>query len=171
MSISLQVVVRTLIAWRGAAVRVAAMFAFAALPPTSLAQYQRWYDLSGQAEKLNEQGNYAAALPIEQQALQVALSTWGPDERHVALSSNFLGILELNLEKFTDAETHLKQALAIDTKNEGPQGKDTATWVSCTNSKEIIRPLSRRHSKPSIFTRTYWERTTTTSQQTQTTSP
>ena len=57
------------------------------------AQFQRWYDLSEQAEKLNEQGNYAAALPLEQQALQVAQATWGPNDSHVALSANFLGIL------------------------------------------------------------------------------
>jgi tetratricopeptide (TPR) repeat protein len=91
------------------------------------AQYQRWYDLSEQAEKLSEQGNFGAAVPIEQQALQVALATWGPNERHVALSSNFLGVMEMYLEKFSDAETHLNQALAIDTRNEGAQGKDTAT--------------------------------------------
>jgi CHAT domain-containing protein/tetratricopeptide (TPR) repeat protein len=91
------------------------------------AQFQRWYDLSEQAEKLNEQGNYAAALPVEQQALQVAQATWGPNDSHVALSSNFLGILEMDLEKFSDAETHLNQALAIDTKNEGAEGKSAAT--------------------------------------------
>jgi len=100
-----------------------------AVPPAH-AQFQRWYDLSEQAEKLNEQGNYAAALPIEQQALQSALATWGPNDRHVALSANFLGILEMSLEKFSDAEAHLNQALALDTKNEGPQGKDTATDLS-----------------------------------------
>jgi CHAT domain-containing protein/tetratricopeptide (TPR) repeat protein len=107
--------------------RVGAVCVLLAVLVPARAQYQRWYDLSEQAEKLNEQGNYAAALPIEQQALQVAQSTWGPTERHVALSANFLGVLEMYLEKFSDAESHLNQALAIDTKNEGADGKDTAT--------------------------------------------
>jgi CHAT domain-containing protein/tetratricopeptide (TPR) repeat protein len=101
------------------------------------AQPQRWYDLSEQAEKLNEQGNYAAALPIEQQALQTAQATWGPNDHHVALSSGFLGILEMDLEKFSDAETHLNLALAIDTKVEGAEGKDTATDLS--NLGELYR--------------------------------
>ncbi|MGB0080129.1 MAG: CHAT domain-containing tetratricopeptide repeat protein [Terracidiphilus sp.] len=94
------------------------------------AQFQRWYDLSEQAQKLNEQGNYAAALPLEQQALQVAQATWGPNDHHVALSANFLGILEVDLEKFSDAETHLNLAVAIETKVEGAEGKDTATDLS-----------------------------------------
>lgn len=114
-------------AHRSKAVCAGAVCLLAATVGQAHAQYQRWYDLSEQAEKLNEQGNYAAALPIEQQALQVAQSTWGPNDRHVALSSNFLGILEQDLEKFADAETHLNQALTLDTKNEGAEGKDTAT--------------------------------------------
>lgn len=116
---------------RSALVRVGVVCAFAtALEPAAHGQFQRWYDLSEQAEKLNEQGNYAAALPIEQQALQVAVATWGPNDHHVALSSNFLGILEMNLEKFSDAETNLNRALAIDMKTEGAEGKDTATDLS-----------------------------------------
>lgn len=128
MTISSLRMVCALIARQSAHVRVGgACVLICAAVLEAHGQYDRWYQLSEQAEKLNGQGNYVAALPIEQQALQVAEATWGPNERHVALSANFLGILELNLEKFSDAETHLNQALAIDTKNEGADGKDTAT--------------------------------------------
>jgi CHAT domain-containing protein/Tfp pilus assembly protein PilF len=90
------------------------------------AQFQRWYDLSEQAVQLKNQGNNAAALPIEQQAEQVAEATWGANDQHVALSLNVMGILEMDLEKYADAETHLKRSIGIFTNLEGSQGKDLA---------------------------------------------
>jgi CHAT domain-containing protein len=90
------------------------------------AQFQRWYDLSEQAVQLKNQGNDAAALPIEQQAEQVAEATWGANDQHVALSLNVMGLLEMHLEKYSDAETNLKRAVEIFTKIEGAQSKDAA---------------------------------------------
>ncbi len=91
------------------------------------AQFQRWYDLSEQAQQLKNQGNDAAALPVEQQAEKVAEATWGPEDQHAALSLNVLGVLNMDLEKFRDAETNLNRALAVFTKLEGAQGKNVAT--------------------------------------------
>jgi CHAT domain-containing protein len=104
-------------------VAIAALLA--ALTPAH-AQFQRWYDLSEQAVQLKGQGNNAAALPIEQQAEQVAEATWGANDQHVALSLNVMGILEMDLEKYSDAETNLKRALDILTKAEGAESKDVA---------------------------------------------
>ncbi len=110
--------------------RAGAVCALVAITLAAYAQFQRWYDLSEQAEKLHEAGNDAAALPLEQQAEQVAEATWGPNDRHVALSSNMLGILDMDLEKFSDAEMNLNRALAIDTKAGGAESKDLATDLS-----------------------------------------
>ena len=90
------------------------------------AQLQRWYDLSEQGQKLRSQGNYAAALPLEQQAEQVAEATWGPNDAHVGLSLNAMGLFEIHLQKFNDAETNLKRALEIFTKVEGLQSVNTS---------------------------------------------
>jgi len=106
--------------------RVGAVCALAAAVAPARAQFQRWYDLSEQAVQLKNQGNNAAALPIEQQAEQVAEATWGANDQHVALSLNVMGILEMDLEKYADAETHLKRSLNIFTNIEGAQGKDVA---------------------------------------------
>ena len=115
--------------WKSARFPAAAVFAMA-MTLAAQAQPDRWYQLSEQAEKLQEQGNDGAALPLEQQAEQVAEATWGPNDRHVALSSNMLGVLEMDLEKFSDAETNLQRALAIDTKAGAAESKDAATDLS-----------------------------------------
>ena len=96
------------------------------LAPAAHGQFQRWYDLSEQAVQLKNQGNDAAALPVEQQAEKVAEATWGPNDQHVALSLNVMGLLEMHLEKYSDAETNLKRAADIFTRIEGAQGKDVA---------------------------------------------
>ena len=109
----------------------AALFSalFLAQAQPAHAQFDRWYQLSEQAVQLKNQGNDAAALPLEQQAAQVAESTWGPNDQHVALSLNLVGLLEMHLEKYSDAETHLKRAVDIFTRLEGAQGKDVAATL------------------------------------------
>jgi len=107
--------------------RIGACCALVSLALLAHAQFQRWYDLSERAVQLKSQGNNAAALPLEQQALQVALATWGPNDQHVALSLNAIGVLSTDLEKFSDADTDLNRALAVFTRLEGAQGKNVAT--------------------------------------------
>jgi len=109
--------------------------------PAAYAQFNRWYQLSEQAVQIENQGNDAAALPVEQQAEQVAEATWGPQDAHVGLSLNVMGILETDLEKFSDAETHLKRAEAIFTSIEGAQGKDVATVMN--NLGVLYQTLAR----------------------------
>ena len=89
-------------------------------------QATRWAALRQQAVQLENQGNAAAALPLEQQAAQVAQATWGPQDLHLAVTLNALGIVDQHLEKFSDAETNLKQALAIFTNVEGAESKNAA---------------------------------------------
>lgn len=89
------------------------------------AQFNRWYQLSEQAVQLKSRGKEAEALPIEQQAEKVAEATWGQNDQHVGLSLNVIGILEMDLEKFSDAEANLRRALAILSKLD-VGSKDTA---------------------------------------------
>jgi CHAT domain-containing protein/Tfp pilus assembly protein PilF len=112
-------------------VRLGALSALAAFAPLpAIAQEARWYQLSEQVVQLKNQGKEAEALPVEQQAAQVAESTWGPEDAHLGLSLNVLGILEMDLEKFTDAETNLKRALEIMTRTKGAESSDTASVLN-----------------------------------------
>ncbi len=89
-------------------------------------QAARWAQLRQQAVQLEGQGNYAAALPLEQQAVLAAQAAWGPQDLHLAVTLNALAIAYQNLEKFTDAEANFKQALAIFTKAQGEESSDGA---------------------------------------------
>jgi CHAT domain-containing protein len=111
--------------------RAGILFALATLASIpAAAQESRWYQLSEQAVQLKSQGKLAEALPFEQQAAQVAESTWGPEDVHLGLSLNVLGILEMDLEKFTDAETHLKRALEIMTRTKGAESSDVGSVLN-----------------------------------------
>jgi len=90
------------------------------------AQEARWDQLSNQIVQLINQDKAQAALPLAQQALQVAQATWGPNDKHVGVTLGVLANLDLELEKFSDAETSLKRAIAIYTRLEGPDGGSVA---------------------------------------------
>ncbi len=106
------------------------------------AQFQRWYDLSEQAVQLQNQGNDSASLlRWRQQAEKVAEATWGPNDAHVGLSLNVMGILLMHLEKFSDSEANLKRALDIFTKAEGLQSKNTASVLD--NLGVLYQTLAR----------------------------
>ena len=94
------------------------------------AQPDRWVQLRQQALQFENQGNDAAALPLEQQAEQIAEATWGLEDMHTGVTLNALGIVDDHLEKLSDAETNLKRALAIFTKVEGAESKDAGSALS-----------------------------------------
>ncbi len=106
-------------------VRAGALCALVAGIAPAPGQESRWDQLGTQELQLMDQGNYTAALALAQQQERVAEATWGPDDAHLAATEGLLGTLNLALEKYSDAETNLKRALAIDTKLEGPEGKET----------------------------------------------
>jgi CHAT domain-containing protein len=91
------------------------------------AQESRWYQLSEQVVQLQEQGKTADAIPIAQQAVNAAQSTYGPSDQHLGLSLNVLGVLLTDQEKFAEAEATLERALPIMTKASGAMSRDAAT--------------------------------------------
>jgi CHAT domain-containing protein len=121
------------------ALAVLACAVIAVLPART--QEARWAQLRQQALEFEGQGNYAAGLPLEQQAAQVAETTWGSQDLHLAVTLNALGIDDQNVEKYNDAETNLKRALAIFTNLEGAQGKDVATALN--NLGTLYQDLAR----------------------------
>jgi CHAT domain-containing protein len=88
------------------------------------AQEARWALLSQQAEQLRKQGQINQAIPIAQQAFQVAAATFGPNDRRVGLSLDSLGLLYKSLDEFADADSCFRRSLAILKAADGPQSKD-----------------------------------------------
>jgi CHAT domain-containing protein len=89
-------------------------------------QEARWSQLEQQAKQLVTQGNDGAALPVAQQAAQVAQATWGAQDPHLGLSLDTLGNIEFDLGNYSDAERALRVALAIDLKALGATNIETA---------------------------------------------
>ena len=86
---------------------------FASVFLSARAQQSRWYQMSEQVVQMDQQGKGAEAIPLAQQTVSVAESTFGPNDVHVGLSLNRLGLLLQHQEKFTDAETAFRRALNI----------------------------------------------------------
>ena len=120
----------TAMAW--ALARFGGVLAVAALvvPAQVRAQEARWDQLSSQVVQMMNEDKAQAALPLAQQAESVAQATWGPNDVHLAVTESVLANINLELEKFSDAETNLKRAIAIYTKLEGPAGQHTLNELS-----------------------------------------
>jgi CHAT domain-containing protein len=106
------------------------LFAFTAvLLAVSLASAQeaRWAQLSQEAEQLHKQGKAAQAIPVAQQALQVAAATFGPSDRRVGFSLDALGLLYKDVDDLAEADSCFRRALAVLKAADGPNSKDAGT--------------------------------------------
>ncbi len=94
------------------------------------AQEARWTQLTQQVQQSMAQGNDGAALPLAQQAVQVAQATWGAQDAHVGLSLDTLGNIDINLGNYSAAEGAYRQALAVDSKALGAANIQTARTMA-----------------------------------------
>jgi CHAT domain-containing protein len=93
-------------------------------------QLERWNQLTAQAQKLLAQGDAGTALPVAQESVQVAQTTWGPEDSHTALSLDTLGRIESALQNYSDSERAYRQALSIDLKVLGATNIQTAVAMA-----------------------------------------
>jgi CHAT domain-containing protein/Tfp pilus assembly protein PilF len=121
--------------------------AFSLLP--AAAQQARWYQLSEQVLQLREQGKAAEALPLAQETVRVAEQTFGPDNPHVGLSLNELGLLLTDEEKFADAETAYRRALSINEKAYGESSTQAAAVLN--NIADLYRIQGRYGDAEKLF--------------------
>ena len=91
------------------------------------AQEARWALLSQQAEQLRQQRRLQEAIPVAQQAVQVATATFGANDRRVGLSLDALGLIFKDLDDLAEADSCLRRALTILKAADGPQSKDAGT--------------------------------------------
>ncbi len=102
------------------------MFLLSPLASPVSAQETHWSELIKQARTLRSQGKYAEAIPVAEQAVQEAERTFGAEDRKLALSLSFLGIMLDDQGKYSQAEPLYIRALAILEKNLGPDHPDVA---------------------------------------------
>ena len=144
---------RTAVACR---VLLATMFCSSCL--AAAAQPARWNQLSEQVLQLRNQGRYSDALPLVQQAVTVAQSTFGAQDRHVALSLNELGLVLEELEKYADAENAFRRSLEIFAKVSGSQSEDVASQFNnlgnlyriqarYTDAEKLLQQALQLHEK------------------------
>jgi tetratricopeptide (TPR) repeat protein len=112
--------------WIGACV----FFAFSTALPLA-AQQARWNELNAQALQLYKQGKYSEAIPVEQEALRVAESTFGEDHVTVAASAYLLATLYDKQGLYPEAEPFYKRAITVYEKSLGP---DHPTVAASLNS-------------------------------------
>lgn len=80
------------------------------------AESESWETLNANVVALYRQGKSTQALPLAQEALEVARLTYGIEDPSVATSLNNLAALYHSLGRYEEAEPLYKQALAIDEK-------------------------------------------------------
>ncbi len=99
-----------------------------ALP--AYAQEALWKELNAKGGTLYQQGRYAEAAKVAQEALKVAETTFSPDHLDVATSLNNLAEVYRTQGKYAEAEPLYKRALAIREKPLGPNHPSVATSLN-----------------------------------------
>lgn len=90
------------------------------------AQQLDWKELNRQASQLLEQGRYADAVPLAQQAAKVAVESFGSQSKESATTFHTLAVLYDHEGNYAEAESQAKQALAIDQSMGAPGEINTA---------------------------------------------
>jgi len=84
-----------------------------------------WIAANGDAVILHERGMLDEAAPAYDRALRLARESGRP--RRIAITLMNMAILELRRERLREASEHLVEALAIQSKEFGPDHRETAT--------------------------------------------
>ena len=114
-----------------------------------------WEILNQEVKDLSQQGEYARAVVVAKEAIDVAVENVGWQHPDVATSLNNLASLYTDLGNYAKAEPLFKRALAIDEKTLGPDHPSVATTLSNLASlyKSLgnyakAEPLYKRAIKP-----------------------
>ncbi|MGK7882854.1 MAG: tetratricopeptide repeat protein [Crocosphaera sp.] len=89
-----------------------------------------WEELMQRVVTLYQQGKYAEAIPVAEQALQVAIELYGEEDNNVASSLNNLAELYRSQGRYTEAEPLYKDALALRKKLLEEEQPDLATSLN-----------------------------------------
>ncbi|GEM_PF-4286510 len=104
---------------------------------------RQWEDLQKQYLKLCYAGRYSEALPLVQQALELAIKTHGPKDRLVARTQQDFGRLMFDMGKKPEAESLYLSAKAI--FEQGPNRSTDLSFAAC------LRNLGRLYYEDGRF--------------------
>ena len=116
-----------------------AMALWPALPTRALSP--ELMDAYRQYQALNQQGDYAAAIPFAEKALRLGEGEFGPNRETTALLLNNLAELYHAEGRYGDAAPLFKRALPIMVKTLGPEHPDVAR--SLENYAATLRKTGR----------------------------
>lgn len=102
---------------------------------------QRWEALHGEALSLQKQKKFAEALPVAQEALRLAESSFGPEDTSVARSLFIVSLIHASQGKYAKAEPLFKRGLAIMEKDLGPDDPGLARMLN--NYGKLLRRMNR----------------------------
>jgi tetratricopeptide (TPR) repeat protein len=106
-----------------------------------VAQEARLKALNAQAAQLQEQGKYAEAAPVAEQAVHVAEATFGPAHPITSAALSRLGTIYMDMGRYADAEGIFRRALNINEKALGPANAEVAADLA--NLGELYRRMGR----------------------------
>ncbi len=108
-------------------------------------------DAYRQYQALNQQGDYAAAIPFAEKALRLGEGEFGPNRETTSLLLNNLAELYHAQGRYRDAEPLFKRALAISVKTLGPENPDVARTIE--NYAAMLRKTGRDKEAARMETR------------------
>jgi CHAT domain-containing protein/tetratricopeptide (TPR) repeat protein len=85
------------------------------------AQEARWKELDAQVAQLQKLGKIEESVPLAKEALRIAEATFGPSHANTAVALQKLGMAELGLGQYPEAEGLLTRAVATREKASGPE--------------------------------------------------
>ena len=85
------------------------------------AQEARWKELDAQVAQLQKQGKIEESVPLAKEALRIAEATFGPNHPNTAIALQKLGMAELGLGQYPEAEGLLTRAVGTREKAFGPE--------------------------------------------------
>jgi len=102
---------------------------------------QTWKELNDKLIKLYSNGKYKKAIPVGEQARQLAAGIWGPTHLKVATSCNNLAMLYETQNSLEEAEPLYLEAIKIDRK---ALGKDNPPLVTHLNNLASLYEAQNR---------------------------
>jgi tetratricopeptide (TPR) repeat protein len=109
-----------------------------------------WPDLNNQVIEMYQKKFYTKAIPVAQQALDLAESTYGANSPEAALSLNNLAMLYKKTKKYPAAEKMYLKALAA---SEKIVGKDNADLAVPLNNLAMLYESQKNYKKSDEYSK------------------
>ena len=108
----------------------AVLAAVSLLATPLLGQEARWKELDAQVEQLQKNGEMGESVPLAKEALRIAEMTFGPEHANTSAALQKLGMADMAMGQYPEAEEFLKRALTIREKASEAQAAPMAELLN-----------------------------------------